>query len=88
MLIKAVGVSNVLDFYEIKVRGPSQVAQVMSTFSDSYKMMAGCLRIMGDQMVLLNPQLPTESSVEPPDLEISAIEEVEESARGPKPDAL
>ena len=48
MLIKAVGVSNVLDFYEIKVRGPSQVAQVMSTFNESYKMIAGCLRIMGD----------------------------------------
>ena len=56
MLIKASGVTNTEDYFEIKVNGIDEVAKLQTQFKNRYSAMAKALRIMHDALVLMNPQ--------------------------------
>ena len=56
MLIKASGVTNTADYFEIKVKGLEALAKLQSQFNYRYSAMVKCLRIMFDALVLMNPE--------------------------------
>ena len=56
MMIRASGVTNTEDYYEIKVKGLEEVAKLQTRFNYRYSAMAKSLRIMFDALVLMNPE--------------------------------
>ena len=56
MIIRASGVTNTEDYFEIKVKGQEEVAKLQTRFNYRYSAMAKALRIMSDALVLMNPQ--------------------------------
>jgi hypothetical protein len=56
MIIKASGVTNTEDYFEIKIKGLEEVAKLQTRFNYRYSAMARSLRIMFDALVLMNPE--------------------------------
>lgn len=56
MMIKARGVKNVEQFFEIKITDTAQCKNLLSQFNNQVKLIMNNLRIQNDQMVVLKPK--------------------------------
>ena len=55
ILIIAVRQNKLAERYEIEIKGMTKIKKIMNKFDNQYERIVEHLRIMGEQMVLLNP---------------------------------